>query len=244
MIIDLLHGDCLERLKELPDGYIDMVLCDPPYGVTRNKWDSIIPLDLMWKELNRVVKPGGAVVMHAAQPFTSILVTSNLKDFKYTWVWRKNRVTGHLSTRIRPLREHEDICVFSRGKPPYNAQGLTPYGKVKYRGADSENYGPTKAPYSFQEYTNWPKTILNFDAEYKNFHPTQKPVQLTEYLIKTYSSPGDIVLDFAMGSGTVGVACVNTGRGFVGIEINDKYFTLASNRVDECIDLNRRVVGL
>lgn len=231
MGIELLRGDCLEVMPTLASASIDLVLCDPPFAITQNKWDTIIPLEPMWAEYRRLCK--GAIVLFAAQPFTSVLVCSNLKGFKYQWVWEKSSVTGHLNAHKRPMRTHEDILVWGEGTPPYYPQGLKPYQAMKRRGNNGSNFGKS-GPENWQEWTNYPRSILRFDRDKgKSVHPTQKPIALLEYLIRTYTNPGDTVLDNCMGSGSTGVACVNTGRNFVGIERDPAYFKIAQERLRE-----------
>jgi site-specific DNA-methyltransferase (adenine-specific) len=231
--VKLLHGDCLELMKEIPDGSVDMVLADPPYGATQCKWDSVIPLDLMWKQLQRVVKKNGAIVMTAAQPFSSALVTSNIERFSYEWVWVKSKITGVLNAKKMPVRKHEQVLVFCDKKctGTYNAQGLIAKETLTKQGGTSDNYGHRSSDAYVQKWTNWPRDVLEIPSEGKTVHPTQKPVALMEYLIKTYTNEGETVLDFTMGSGTTGVACVNTGRDFIGIELDDKYFAIAEDRI-------------
>lgn len=225
------NGDCLEMMADIPSGSVDMVLCDLPYGTTQNKWDSVLPLDRLWAEYWRVCKPNAAVVLTAAQPFTSVLTVSALKDYKYEWIWRKTNATGHLNARKQPMREHEAVLVFSRGTPPYNAQGLTPYNKVTRRShKGSANYGKFAAE-NFQEWTNWPKTILPFGYDSAKRHPTQKPVALFEYLIRTYANPGDLVLDNTAGSGTTAIAAENALCRWLCIERDPDYYAMAVARI-------------
>lgn len=231
-MIDLLHGDCLELMKDIPDGSIDMVLTDPPYGTTDCKWDSAIPLDLMWEQLKRITKKNGAIVMTAAQPFTSALGASNISNLRYSWAWKKSAATGHLNAKRMPMANLEDILVFYASQPTYNPQGLQPYNKITKRRAKGEIYGSGGPSENFQKWTNYPRRLLEFARAGKTVHPTQKPVALMEYLIKTYTNDGETVLDFTMGSGTTGVACVNTGRDFIGIELDDKYFAIAQDRIN------------
>lgn len=238
-----MFGDCLERMKEIPDGAIDMVLCDPPYGTTQCKWDSIIPLEPMWEELKRVVKSDGVIALFGSQPFTSILITSNIKEFKYDWVWRKPKGTGHLNAKKQPMRNKEDILIFYAKQCTYNPQMTegTPY-KNK---AGKDHSAKSSMTDIYGDYTNfrnnnsgfrYPKQVLDFGVvERGTVHPTQKPVQLMEYLIKTYTNENDTVLDFAMGSGTTGVACANLKRRFVGIEKDAKYFAIAEERITDAI---------
>ena len=232
MSFNLYNGDCLEVMKDIPDGSIDAIICDPPYGTTACKWDSIIPLESMWGQLKRVIKPNGAIVLTASQPFTSALIMSNIKMFRYEWVWIKNNSTGFQHANKMPLKKHENICVFYRKQSTYNPQGLLPYGKVNKRGSMGENWMEgTKHEY-VQEFTNFPTQILEFSKD-KGFHPTQKPVALMEYLIRTYTNENETVLDFTMGSGTTGVACANTNRKFIGIELDKGYFDIAKDRIEK-----------
>jgi len=235
-MINLMLGDCLERMKEIPDGSIDMVLADPPYGTTACKWDSIIPLEPMWEQLKRVTKSNGAIVMTASQPFTSVLVCSNLKMFKYEWTWRKPKGTGHLNAKKQPMRDKEDIVVFCAGQSVYNPQMVAgePYPeKSGWKGTEGyEGYGVDKRLGNDNSGTRYPKQVLEFNVvERGTLHPTQKPVALMEYLIKTYTLEGETVLDFTMGSGTTGVACKNLNRNFIGIEKDETYFKIAQERI-------------
>ena len=238
MTYELTHGDCLEKMKYIPDGSVDMVLADPPYGTTACKWDSIIPLEPMWEQLKRIIKPNGAIVLFGSEPFSSALRMSNIKNYKYDWVWKKSRPTGGMLAKKRPLLDIENIIVFYSKQCIYNIQGvkdcsithINTVGRKKgsgVRGADrkQDSYMQTK--------TNYPRRILEFSSPHNvgSFHPTQKPVALMEYLIKTYTNGGETVLDFTMGSGTTGVACANTGRSFIGIELDYVYFDIAQNRI-------------
>jgi len=242
----LLLGDCLEQMRQIPDGSVDMICCDPPYGTTACKWDAVIPFDPMWKQVKRVLTPTGSAVFTSAQPFTSVLVASNLTDFKYAWVWEKNRPTLPHHAKNRPMAKHEDILVFSHGKMghvvqvgerrmTYNPQGMIEGKKkvVSVKGSHSSITGPrpNQVGIEYVAMTNAPHTILRVDKEEDHVHPTQKPVALMEYLIRTYTHPGETVLDFTCGSGTCGVACVNTGRSFIGIERDEDYFKIASARI-------------
>jgi len=239
--IELIQGDCLEKMKNIPDGSIDMVLTDPPYGTTQCKWDSIIPLDKMWKQLKRVIKPNGAICLMSAQPFSSVLITSNIKQYKYEWIWVKNLKTGNLNARKMPMGGHETIQVFYQKPPVYNAQKRKRTTEVKSGNkfnSKTQNYGKQKEIYiDRQSDMINPDTVLNGIKCVHNssgkIHPTQKPVALMEYLIKTYTHANAIVLDFAMGSGTTGVACKNLNRDFVGIELDLEYFKKAEKRINE-----------
>jgi len=231
-MIQLIQGDCLEEMKNIPDGSVDMVLTDPPYGTTQNKWDSVIDLILMWTELNRIVKDDGAVVMTAQQPFTSHLIMSNPKNFKYCWTWVKEAGTGFLNAKKYPLKDSEDVVVFCRKPHIYNPQMREgePYtitqGKTK-----SKNYGTQTGATTVSDGKRYPLTTIHFARDKGKVHPTQKPVALMEYLIKTYTSEGETVLDFTMGSGTTGVACKNLNRNFIGIELDETYFNIAKARI-------------
>jgi len=228
--IKLLKGDCLELMKGIPDGSVDMVLTDPPYGTTACKWDSVIPFEPMWEQLKRVIKKNGAIVMTASQPFTSTLGYSNISNLRYSWAWKKSAATGHLNAKKMPMSNLEDVLVFYANQPTYNPQGLIAYNKVTRRGGNGGCYG-TSGQENMQKWTNYPRRLLEFASEGKTVHPTQKPVALMEYLIKTYTNEGDTVLDFTMGSGTTGVACKNLNRGFIGIELDEEYFKIADERI-------------
>ena len=232
----LMKGDCLERMKEIESGSVDLILADPPYNITACKWDSVIDLPLMWGQLKRIIKPNGAIVMTASQPFTTILISSNLKMFKYEWIWEKPQGTNPMNAKVMPLKSHENILVFYSNKPNYNPQmwQSTPYSGFSSDSSKiGEVYGFAKSKHrSNPEGTRYPKTVLRFKQD-KGLHPTQKPVALMEYLIKTYTNENETVLDFTFGSGTTGVACVNTSRKFIGIERDDKYFDIGSKRILE-----------
>jgi len=245
--VRLLHGDCLELMKDIPDKSIDMILCDLPYGTTACKWDTVIPFEPLWGQYKRIIKDNGAIVLTASQPFTSALVMSNVKMFKYEWYWVKNRITGFANAKKQPLRNIEDILVFYNNHSTYNPQGIVRIDKVCKNGKsvggeslrtnikESANKGSlrTEGKTYIQEFTGYPRQALTDIPEEKKLHPTQKPVALMEYLIKTYTNEGDTVLDNCMGSGTTGVACKNLNRNFIGMEMDDKYFEIASNRINE-----------
>lgn len=248
--VDLMLGDCLEMMAEIEDGSVDMVLTDPPYGTTACKWDAVIPFEPMWAGVKRVLKKNGAAVFTASQPFTSALVMSNAEWFKYCWVWRKSRPSGFAQARNMPLKDYEDVVVFSEGvtvhasqsmrRMPYNPQGLVKFDKPKKY--EKKSYSdsafskrPSHGAYQ-QEEGNFPRQVLDVPSESGTVHPTQKPVALMEYLIKTYTNEGEVVLDFTMGSGTTGVACMNTGRRFIGIERDEGYFDIAEKRIMEAKD--------
>jgi len=234
----LIHGDCLEEMKKIAGGSVDMVLTDPPYGTTACKWDSIIPLEPMWEQLKRVIKPNGAIVMTASQPFTTTLIASNMKMFKYCWVWDKRAFSNQLNAKKQPLKITEDIVVFNAKL--YIPQGLLEVNKETNQGTTvttGQSYtginrgGKRNALYK-QQYTNYPRNILVFSKDRPSTHPTQKPVALMEYLIKTYTNESETILDFAMGSGTTGVACKNLNRDFIGIELDEEYYEIAKNRIE------------
>jgi len=238
-------GDCLELMKEIPDGAVDMILADPPYGTTACKWDTIIPLEPMWKQLKRVIKPNGAIVMTASQPFTTILIASNIKMFKYEWIWKKSRSTGFQNSKFAPMRNHEDIVVFYENPPVFNQHTLVKLAKpIKSwrrngKGGNLLNGVNTYGKDKLQQFTNYHKTVLEIKNEHNvGKHPTQKPVALMEYLIKTYTNEGEIVLDFTIGSGTTAVACIRTFRKFIGFEIEPKYVDITEER------LKQEVLGL
>jgi site-specific DNA-methyltransferase (adenine-specific) len=262
----LFHGDCLVEMDKIADGSVDLILCDLPYGTTDRKgvegkgsnrlleWDTVIPLDELWKQYKRVLKPLGTVVLTADQPFTSMLVLSNLEWFKYEWIWKKKRTTGFLLANYRPMKETEDVLVFSpggaaaasrnTGNMTYNPQGLIEKNVKKKNSAkrlgnflhNPEHMGKNnkllhETEYE-QKYTNYPSEIIEFGLDKNAIHPTQKPIALMEYLIRTYSNEGEVVLDNCMGSGTTGVAAVNCNRNFIGIEMDEKYFNHAQQRIN------------
>ena len=222
----LMLGDCLERMNEIPDGSVDMVLCDLPYGTTACKWDSVIPFAPLWAHYRRVCKRNAAIVLTASQPFTSALVMSNAEDFKYCWYWKK-RPVNFLNAKKQPMRNIEDILVFRGGT--YNPQGLIPCQKINRRSNSTETNGAHGLE-NISEFANYPAQVLEMTGE-RGLHPTQKPVALMEYLIRTYTNEGETVLDNTMGSGTTGVACANTGRKFIGIERDENYFKIATERI-------------
>ena len=242
MTVDLRHGDCLEILPTIPDGSVDMILTDLPYGTTQNKWDSIIPLEPLWEQWKRIIKRGGAVVLFGQQPFTSILVMSNVQWYRHEWIWEKSHPTGFLNAKVAPLKSHENIVVFSERKAPYNPQ-MVPTRNRHHEGAPdtkSSNYGEYK-PGKHKDFDgmNYPRTILRYSTWKDWSHPTQKPVGLCEYLIRTYTCEGETVLDCCMGSGTTGVAAVQCGRSFIGIELDEGYFQTAQRRIADAKPVTR-----
>jgi len=238
-MIDLRLGDCLEVMKTIEDNSIDAIICDLPYGTTANKWDSVIDFDLMWPQLNRVIKPNGAIVLFGSEPFSSALRMSNIKNYKYDWVWDKKMVTGFALCKKQPMRNHENIMLFYKSQPTYNWQKRDvkkPFGKI-LDGVSSENYGNLKN--KGKRGVGYPKTIIEFPKpnnlskkDLGGKHPTQKPIALMEYLIKTYTNESETVLDFTMGSGTTMLACKNTNRNGIGIEKDPQYYAVAVARVD------------
>ena len=236
----LYNGDCLEVMKQIPDKSVDMILCDLPYGTTQNKWDSIINLHELWFQYMRIVKDNGVIALTAQGIFTAKLILSNEKWFKYKMIWEKSKSTNFLNVKKQPLRKYEDICIFYNKQPTYNPQmskGL-PYNKGTRKNQLTGSYGDFSSCYVKNETGDrYPCDILYFktaesEKEHTVWHPTQKPVKLMEYLIKTYTSENDIVLDNCMGSGTTGVACKSTNRNFIGIELDEKYFNIAKERIE------------
>ena len=244
--VQLYKGDCLEIMRDIPDKSVDMILCDLPYGTTANKWDSVIPLEELWKQYERIIKDNGAIVLTASQPFTTDLINSNRKLFKYEWIWVKNTGLGFQHCKNMPLKRHENVVVFSKGsmghksllgdkRMEYNPQGVIytdEITKVKsYTHGKNLGARPKQVGKEYKKAKNFPTTILEFKSDGK-LHPTQKPVALLEYLIKTYTNEGETVLDNCMGSGSTGEACLCTNRNFIGIEKDDKYFDIAYNRIN------------
>ena len=234
--MELLHGDCLELLQNIPDKSIDMILTDPPYGITACKWDSVIPFAPMWEQLNRIIKDNGAIVLFGSEPFSSALRMSNIKNYKYDWVWDKKLATGFLNAKKQPLRRIENIIVFYKKQCCYYP--IMRKGVKRLKGTNESHsldkiYGDIKAAKKIND-EYYPTSILELSNANRtgNLHPSQKPVALLEYLIKTYTLENETVLDFTMGSGSTGVACVNTNRDFIGIELDDKYFSIAKDRIE------------
>jgi len=252
--ITLYYGNCLEKMALIEDDSVDLILCDLPYGTTKCKWDIVINVNELWTHYKRVIKkPSGVILLFGQQPFTSMLISSNYEWFKYNLIWKKNKTTQFLLANYRPMKCTEDICVFSKGgaaaasrkkgNMTYNPQGLVPVN-IKKKNSEkrigkmlnqAHHLGPNNKLISNTEYsqkfTNYPNEFIEFDIEYDTIHETQKPVKLIEYLIKTYSNEGNVVLDNTMGSGTTGIGCVNTNRKFIGIELIDKYYKLSKYRI-------------
>jgi len=233
-MINLMQGDCLEIMKEIPDGSVDMVLTDPPYGITACKWDSVIPFAPMWEQLKRVTKRNAAIVMTASQPFTTSLIASNMEMFRYCWVWEKNKATGHLNAKKQPLKSYEDVVVFYQNQSIYNPQYGTGEAYSNNNTAVDEGgcYGETKGSSVSNVTTRYPRRNISIDVDIKaRHHPTQKPIALMEYMIRTYTNEDETVLDFTMGSGTTGVAAKSLDRSFIGIELDEGYFKIAQDRI-------------
>ena len=234
MINTVLHGDCLELMKQIPDKSIDMILCDLPYGTTRNQWDSIIPLDELWKQYERIIKENGAIVLTAQTPFDKILGVSNLKDLRYEWIWQKDQASNFLNARHNPMKIHENILVFYKKTPMYNPQmreGFAPYASArssKQNDTYMKNFDTTYI--SKSEGKRFPISVLEFNKE-RGLHPTQKPVALFEYLIKTYTNEGDLVLDNAAGSGTTAIPARNTNRNYILVEKEQEYIDIINKRL-------------
>lgn len=232
---NLMLGDCLERMKEIESGTVDMILCDLPYGTTCCSWDAVIPFEKLWPEYERVIKENGAIVLFGAQPFTAVLACSNLKLFRYEWIWEKSSATGFMNAKKQPLRAHENVLVFYKSQPTYNPQKTYGHERktAKRKDIGSEHYGKQLKIQAYDSTERYPRSVQLFssDKQKQAFHPTQKPVALCELLIRTYTNEGETVLDNTMGSGTTGVACVNTGRHFIGIEQEEKYFLVAQERI-------------
>lgn len=245
-------GDCLDVMRDIPDCSTDMILCDLPYGTTACNWDSVIPFEPLWNHYKRIIKRNGAIVLTASQPFTSALVMSNPKWFRYQWVWEKNVASNFLDVKRKPLKVHEDACVFYGNQPTYQPQMEqgNPY-RSKRSGRDDTGdcYGTIgKRIDTVNKGQRYPKSVLRFSRE-TGLHPTQKPVALIEYLIRTYTNPDETVLDNCFGSGTTGVACINTGRKFIGIEKDERYFAIGRDRIRSVweaaqTDLLNRVAAL
>lgn len=239
----LLKGDCLELMQTIPDKRVDLIICDLPFGVTRCDWDSVIPIAPLWKQYKRIIKDNGAIVLFASQPFTTKLIHSNFKEYRYNWYWKKNNATGGAFAKVQPMRCIEDVCVFYKRKPTYNPQGLVKLDKpIINKGNYKTDVYKWRGKDSTQEYTCYPKHLIEFKKDKTNLHPTQKPVTLLEYLIKTYTDAGETVLDNCMGSGSTGVACINTGRKFIGIELDERYFNIAKERIDKAVAENAAAI--
>lgn len=234
--ITLINGECIEEMAKLEDASIDAVIADPPYGTTSCKWDDVVPFGDMWEAINRLTPKVSSSVLFSSQPFTSALISSNVKNFNHSWVWNKRASANFAVAKFQPMKVHEEINVFSRKSGSYNP--IMRKGKMRRKGGkvkNPETFGCMKPVYYMSD-EYYPTSILEFKTE-RGLHPTQKPVALMEYLIKTYTNEGETVLDFTMGSGTTGVACVNTGRKFIGIELDKGYFDVACKRIENQLEL-------
>ena len=231
----LINGNCLVEMKNIHSKSIDMILCDLPYGMTKNSWDIALPFDELWNEYNRIIKDNGAIILFGSQPFTSLMITSNLKMFRYSLVWEKNKFSDFLNAKRKPMKTNEDIVIFYKKQPTYNPQYWysTPYERWNKQSAvdKQSNYGSHKENYVQSDGKRLPTTVLKFNRVERPVHPTQKPTNLLEWLIKTYSNENDVVLDNCMGSGSTGVACKNTNRKFIGIELEKKYYEISQQNI-------------
>ena len=241
--VNLIHGDCLEIMKNIPDKSVDLILCDLPYEQTKNKWDNIIPFESLWNQYDRIIKDNGAIVLFANGMFTAELMKSNPKMWRYNLIWEKDRPSGFLNAKRMPLRSHEDICIFYKKLPTYNPQtweGIPLHGmgsKFKEGKLGNNNYGvfsshTNPSANRSGDTTKQPRSVLKFKRPHPPIHPTQKPVELLEWLVKTYTNENEVVLDNCMGSGSTGVACINTNRKFIGIELDENYFNIAKERIE------------
>jgi len=244
-MIQLIHGDCLEEMKNIPDGSVDAIVCDLPYGTTASSWDKIIDSTSLWAEYQRVIKNDGAIVLFSSGQFTNKLINSNNEIYRYKWVWFKTKRGNFVNAKNRPMTAYEEICIFSKGvtangcsnKMKYFPQGLKPIHKISKdngnRFGTMAGKRPSHKEITIQKWTNYPHDVLEFDSVGKPVHPTEKPIALLEYLVKTYTNEQDVVLDNCMGSGTTGVACKNLDRNFIGIELDKTYFDIATKRIKE-----------
>ena len=254
--IELIHGDCLEKMKDIPDGSIDLILCDLPYGTTACKWDSVIPFEPLWEQYERIIKQNRVIILTATQPFTTVLINSNFKLFKYCWYWKKSKPNGWQHSKNRPMTAIEECCVFSKApmghisqlgekRMRYNPQGIVSIGNKKVTAvAHGEMMGarPNQIGVEYEAFTGFPHNVLEYPNVIgsKAIHPTQKPVKLMEYLVKTYTNENETVLDNCMGAGTTGVACKNLNRNFIGIELDPEYFKIAEKRINEDVQQRNR----
>lgn len=246
--IKIYNGDCLEIMKDIPDKSVDLILTDPPYGTTAHKWDNVIPFKLVWEQCNRIIKDNGIIALFATQPFTSMLICSNINEYRYSWIWKKESPNGFLNSAYAPLKITEDIVIFSKGtvgsvsKNPirFYPNGIkdngikknNPNSKFRKQNGYNGNGNVLNSDKEYSSKTGFPNNILSFSRDKNSVHPTQKPVALLEYLIETYTNENELVLDFTMGSGSTGVACKNLNRCFIGIELNEKYFEIAKQRIE------------
>jgi DNA modification methylase len=243
MMSQIINDDCLNALKNIPDNSIDFILTDPPYGTTQCKWDFVIPYEPMWAELKRIRKDNTAIALFGTEPFSSHLRLSNLDEYKYDWIWIKSNGVGYLNSKKMPLKQYENISIFYKKLPIYNPQGLIEINKIRKndytkknkteKSITVQNGGRLKQKEFVSKYKNYPNSILKFNNPKNAVHSTQKPTDLLEYLIRTYTKEKQVVLDFTMGSGSTGVACINTNRNFIGIELDKEYFKIAEKRINE-----------
>ena len=240
MEVQLFQGDCMELLEGVPDKHVDLILCDLPYGTTKNKWDTPIPLEKLWEQYERVIKDAGAIVLTAQTPFDKVLGASNLNLLRYEWIWEKTSATGHLNAKKMPMKAHENILVFYKKLPTYNPQKTLGHTRKVSTAAHKRNSKKTSnwgdhGLSSYDSTERYPRSVLTFptDKQKSALHPTQKPVALMEYLIKTYTNAGDLVLDNCMGSGSTGVAAKQLGRQFIGFELDSNYFEIAKQRIED-----------
>lgn len=237
MPMQLMQGDCLVKMLDIPDGTIDMILCDLPYGTTACKWDSVIPFEPLWEQYRRVIKDHGAICLFGSEPFSTMLRQSNLKGFRYDWIWEKEQGANFMLCKYQPYKVHEIVSVFSKKRCRYFPQMTAGKAYVSGKGTSGEITGSVGKIRTVNMGTRYPRSVQRFNTEKrKSYHPTQKPVALLEYLIRTYSQPGETVLDNCMGSGSTGVACVKSGRDFIGIEKDQKYFQIAQERIQEAVE--------
>ena len=248
MLIKLYNGDCIDIMRDMPDKSVDMILTDPPYGTTSCKWDSVIPFEPLWEQYNRIIKDNGAIALFGSEPFSSKLRNSKIELYKYDWKWIKEGATGFQTVKTQPMRKYEDIAIFSKGtiasgsmrNMKYYPQGLVEINKLKKVGKKPAYIGDRPNQYGKEytaKYTNYPVNLLEFARDKENLHPTQKPVALLEYLIRTYTNEGETVIDNCMGSGSTGVAAVNTGRDFIGIELDKGYYDIAEQRINDAVSM-------
>ena len=233
MELDKIYNmDCLEGMKQIPDGSVDAIICDLPYGTTRNAWDSIIPLERLWEQDKRIAKPNAAICLFAQTPFDKVLGCSNLEWLKYELIWKKTRATGHLNAKLMPMKVHENVLIFYKELPTYNPQLTKGEPYISHCNGHSSNYGYQAGAVIVNEGIRYPQDIVEYTSEMDGFHPTQKPVDLLRYLVRTYSNEGDTILDNCMGSGTTAVACIKEKRHFIGFELNKDYYDKACQRID------------
>lgn len=248
----LYRGDCLEEMNKIPDKSISMILCDLPYGTTSCRWDVLIPFNLLWAHYNRVIKDNGAIVLFCTEPFTSLLIQSNLSMFKYKWIWTHNHAANFAQAPYMPMKNYEELAVFSKGgmtknslnRMQYNPQGIEDTHKV-WGGVPESPHRPGRKKQGkyVQTKTGYPRMVIDFPKENNKWHPTKKPVALLEYLVKTYTDVDEVVLDNTMGGGSTGVACVNTNRRFIGIELDENYYDIAYQRIANAIPNNKRTIS-